>query len=48
VTSFLETERLVLRRFTESDIDLLVELNADPDVMWFLTGVAGRSPDGRR
>jgi RimJ/RimL family protein N-acetyltransferase len=38
VTIFLETERLVLRRFTEADIDLLVELNADPDVMWFLTG----------
>lgn len=35
---FLETERLVLRRFTEDDVDLLVELDADPEVMRFLTG----------
>jgi len=35
---FLETERLVLRRFTEDDADLLVELDADPEVMHFITG----------
>jgi RimJ/RimL family protein N-acetyltransferase len=35
---FLETERLVLRRFTESDVDRLVELDSDPAVMRFLTG----------
>lgn len=35
---FLETERLVLRRFTEDDLDNLVELDSDPDVMRFLTG----------
>ena len=35
---FLETERLVLRRFTEVDVDNLVALDADPDVMRFLTG----------
>lgn len=35
---FLETGRLVLRRFTEADVDLLTELNADPAVMWYLTG----------
>jgi RimJ/RimL family protein N-acetyltransferase len=35
---FLETDRLVLRRFTESDLDLLVELNSDPEVMRFITG----------
>lgn len=35
---FLETERLVLRRFTESDVDKLVELDGDPAVMRFLTG----------
>ncbi|CAA9230343.1 MAG: Acetyltransferase, GNAT family [uncultured Chloroflexi bacterium] len=35
---FLETERLVLRRFTASDVDNLVTLDADPDVMHFITG----------
>jgi RimJ/RimL family protein N-acetyltransferase len=35
---FLETDRLVLRRFTEADVDLLVELDGDPEVMRFLTG----------
>lgn len=34
----LETERLLLRRFTESDVDNLVELDSDPRVMRFLTG----------
>ncbi|RKT54939.1 GNAT family N-acetyltransferase [Saccharothrix australiensis] len=35
---FLETERLVLRRFTEADVDALVLLDSDPEVMRFLTG----------
>jgi RimJ/RimL family protein N-acetyltransferase len=35
---FLETERLVLRRFTEDDVDNLVELDGDPDVMRFING----------
>lgn len=35
---FLETERLVLRRFTEADVDNLVELDGDPDVMHFING----------
>ncbi len=35
---FLATERLVLRRFTEADADLLVELDSDPAVMHFVTG----------
>ena len=35
---FLETERLVLRRFTEVDISNLVELDSDPKVMRFITG----------
>jgi RimJ/RimL family protein N-acetyltransferase len=35
---FLETERLVLRRFTAADVDLLVELDSDPDVTHFVTG----------
>jgi RimJ/RimL family protein N-acetyltransferase len=35
---FLETDRLVLRRFTEDDVDLLVELDADPEVMRYING----------
>ena len=35
---FLETERLVLRRFTEADGDNLFDLDGDPDVMHFLNG----------
>lgn len=35
---FLETERLVLRRFTEDDVEDLVELDSDPDVMRFING----------
>ena len=35
---FLETERLILRRFTADDVDHLVELDSDPEVMRYLTG----------
>ena len=35
---YLEIERLVLRRFTEADVDNLVALDSDPDVMRFITG----------
>ena len=35
---FLETERLLLRRFTEADIPNLVELDGDPEVMRFING----------
>lgn len=35
---FLETERLLLRRFREADVDHLFALHNDPDVMRFLTG----------
>jgi RimJ/RimL family protein N-acetyltransferase len=35
---YLETERLVLRRFTEDDVENLVELDSDPEVMRYLTG----------
>ncbi len=35
---FLNTERLVLRRFTVADVDNLVGLDGDPAVMRFLTG----------
>src|SRR5438477_12077689 len=35
---FLETEHLLLRRFTADDVDNLVELDSDPDVMRFING----------
>lgn len=35
---FLETERLLLRRFTEADLDNLVELNRDPAVTRYING----------
>jgi len=38
MTVLLETERLTLRAFTPDDAGRLSELNADRDVMWFLTG----------
>nr|WP_225953232.1 GNAT family N-acetyltransferase [Kibdelosporangium phytohabitans] len=34
----METDRLLLRRFTEADVDNLVQLDSDPDVMRYLTG----------
>src|SRR5947209_4806364 len=35
---FLKTERLVLRQFTEDDLDNLFDLDCDPDVMRFING----------
>lgn len=35
---YLKTERLVLRKFTAGDVDLLAELDSDPEVMRHLTG----------
>jgi RimJ/RimL family protein N-acetyltransferase len=34
----LETKRLLLRQFTEYDVDALIELDSDPAVMHFVTG----------
>src|ERR1700722_16703931 len=34
----LETPRLILRQFTEADVDNLFNLNSDPEVMRYLTG----------
>jgi RimJ/RimL family protein N-acetyltransferase len=34
---FLETDRLLLRRFSHADVDNLVELDSDPEVMRLLT-----------
>ncbi len=42
---FLETERMLLRRFTEADVDHLVDLDSDPEVMRFLTGGIPTSRD---
>ena len=41
----LETERLVLRRFTEADADDLIYLDGDPEVMRFHTGGKPTPPD---
>lgn len=35
---YLETTRIALRRLTENDVEHLLELDSDPDVMWYLTG----------
>ncbi|MFJ4876983.1 GNAT family N-acetyltransferase [Streptomyces sp. NPDC088745] len=42
---FLETDRLVLRAFTEADADHLCALDGDPDVMRFITGGKPTSPE---
>jgi len=36
---YLETERIYLREFTADDVDLVYDLNSDPDVMKYLSGV---------
>jgi RimJ/RimL family protein N-acetyltransferase len=36
----METKRLTLRRFTESDVEHIFELDNDPDVMRFINGGA--------
>jgi RimJ/RimL family protein N-acetyltransferase len=38
VQVFLETERLLLRRFTDDDLENLAELDSDPKVMRFING----------
>jgi RimJ/RimL family protein N-acetyltransferase len=40
VDVFLETDRLILRRFTMDDVDRLVELDSDPLVMRYISGGA--------
>jgi RimJ/RimL family protein N-acetyltransferase len=35
---YLETDRLLLRRFTQDDVDHLVALDSDPEVLRFVTG----------
>ena len=41
MTVILETPRLILRQFTEDDVENLFELNSDPEVMRYLTGGRG-------
>jgi RimJ/RimL family protein N-acetyltransferase len=38
--AFLETDRLLLRRFTSQDVDNLIDLNSDPEVMRFVPEAA--------
>lgn len=45
VDTYLETERLILRRFTADDADLLIELDSDPAVMRYLTGGNPTAPE---
>jgi RimJ/RimL family protein N-acetyltransferase len=45
VDTYLETERLALRRFTADDADLLIELDSDPAVMRYLTGGIPTEPE---
>jgi RimJ/RimL family protein N-acetyltransferase len=35
---FLETKRLILRQFSEADVENLVVLDSDPEVMRYLNG----------
>jgi RimJ/RimL family protein N-acetyltransferase len=48
VDTYLETERLALRRFTADDADLLIELDSDPAVMRYLTGGEATAPEAVR
>ncbi|WP_406110058.1 GNAT family N-acetyltransferase [Streptomyces sp. NBC_01003] len=43
--TYLETERLTLRRFTADDADLLIELDSDAAVMRYLTGGNPTAPE---
>ncbi|GAA1955908.1 GNAT family N-acetyltransferase [Catenulispora subtropica] len=43
--TYLETSRLILRRFTADDADLLIELDSDPAVMRYLTGGEPTPPE---
>ncbi len=41
----LETPRLVLRRFTMDDVELVVELDSDPEVMRYISGGVPTPPE---
>ena len=41
----MQTERLILRPFTDQDADLLIELDSDPAVTRYLTGGEATTPE---
>lgn len=45
VDTYLQTDRVTLRRFRAEDADLLVELDSDPEVMRYLSGGAPTAPE---
>ena len=45
MNTYLETDRLALRRFTADDADLLIELDGDPAVMRYLSGGEPTAPE---
>jgi RimJ/RimL family protein N-acetyltransferase len=45
VQVYLETDRLILRRLTPDDVDLVTALDADPEVMRYITGGLPTSRD---
>ena len=44
VNVFIETDRLMLRRFTVDDLGLLVELDSDPEVKRYIDNGAAADP----
>jgi len=44
VNVFIETDRLMLRRFTVDDLELLVELDSDPEVKRYIDNGAAADP----
>jgi RimJ/RimL family protein N-acetyltransferase len=45
VDTYLQTERVTLRRFAADEADLLIELDSDPAVMRFLSGGEPTAPE---
>lgn len=45
VDTYLQTERVTLRRFRIDDADLLIELDSDPEVMRYLSGGEATAPE---
>jgi RimJ/RimL family protein N-acetyltransferase len=45
VDTYLQTERVTLRRFGADDADLLIELDSDPAVMRYLSGGEPTAPE---
>ena len=39
------TDNLILRKFNSTDVDNLVDLDSDPEVMFFITGGRATSRD---